>query len=82
MPIDLGEPSAPADPGARPRYAGRAVLLGVLGIALIVIGTMMVAMLQAPVVRPRVIVTGFVLIGVGLILLPLAWMGRRHRGPD
>lgn len=58
------------------------MLIGLLGVALIMIGIMLVAMLQAPVVRPRVIVTGFVLIAIGLVLLPIAWLRRRHAGPD
>jgi hypothetical protein len=57
------------------------MLIGVVGIALIMIGGMLVAMLQAPVVRPRVIVTGFVLIAAGMVLMVIAWLGRRHRGP-
>lgn len=81
MRCDLGDSPVDSDP-ARPRHAGRAVIVGVLGIALIMIGVMLVAMLQAPVVRPRVIVTGFVLIALGLALLPVAWLGRRHHGPD
>jgi hypothetical protein len=36
-------------------------------------------MLDAPVVRHRVIVTGFVLIAAGLLLLPVAWLGRNKK---
>jgi hypothetical protein len=75
---------APAQPDlpAPARHAGRAVLIGVLGIALIMIGGMLVAMLQAPVVRPRVIVTGFVLLASGFLLLSVAWRYRRSHVPD
>ena len=69
----------PFDPGPRPRHSGRAALLGVLGISLIMIGSMLVAMLQAPVVRPKVVVTGFVLIAVGFVLSLVAWLCR-HLG--
>jgi hypothetical protein len=39
-------------------------------------------MIQAPVARPRAVVAGFVLIAAGLVLLPVAWLGRRHSGSD
>lgn len=58
------------------------MLIGVLGIALIMIGGMLVAMLQAPVVRPRVIVTGFVLIAAGLVLMVIAWHFRQFHAPS
>jgi hypothetical protein len=67
---------------AGPRHSGRAALLGVLGIALIMIGSILIAMLQAPVVRPRVVATGFVLIPAGFVLLAIAWFARAHHGPD
>lgn len=51
-------------------------MIGVLGIALIMIGVMLVATLDAPVVRTRTVVSGFVLIAAGLVLLPIAWIGR------
>lgn len=51
-------------------------MIGVLGIALIMIGVMLVAMLDAPVVRTRAVVTGFVLIAAGLVLLRIAWVDR------
>jgi hypothetical protein len=76
--VDERNSMSPAPPeGAR--YAGWATLVGVLGIALIMIGIMLVAMLQATVVRPGVVITGFVLIGGGLALLPVAWRGRRPK---
>jgi hypothetical protein len=81
MPSDPPESPAPSDPTAGPRHSGRAALLGVLGIALMMIGSMLVAMLQAPVVRPRVVVTGFVLIPAGLVLSIVAWLCR-HPGPS
>jgi hypothetical protein len=58
------------------------VIVGVLGIALMLIGLMLIAMLQAPVVRPRIVITGFVLLGIGGALMPVAWLGRRHRESD
>lgn len=78
--MDPPEQSQPAGPDeARPnRHAGWAVLVGMLGAAFIMIGVVLVAMLQAPSVQRRAVVTGFVLIACGLLLLPLAWRGR-HR---
>ena len=76
---DPGDP--PTDPNRdRPRHPGWAVLVGLLGIVLVFIGAMLIAMLDAPVVRPRVIFTGFVLIVAGLLLLPVAWLGRHRNG--
>ena len=75
------QPLQQPDPHARPRHAGWAALVGVLGVAFVFIGAMLVAMLQAPVVRPRIIVTGAVLIAGGLVLLPVAWLGRRSSKP-
>lgn len=74
---DNRQPLQVPDPAARPRHAGWAALVAVLGIAFIFIGLMLLAMLQAPVVRPKIIVTGAVLIAGGLVLLPVAWLGRR-----
>lgn len=73
-------PPGPEKPIER-RYAGWAILLGVLGIGLIVIGVMLVALLQAPFEQSRAVVTGFVLLGLGSALLPVAWLGRRTGGP-
>ena len=74
------DPQPPStDREARPRQPGWAVLVGVLGVALFLIGAVLLAMLQAPVVRPRVIVTAWVLMASGIILLPVAWLGRRRR---
>ena len=52
------------------------MLTGVLGVACLMIGLIMLAMLQAPMVRERVIVTAVVFIAAGIILLPVAWMKR------
>ena len=71
------QPLQPPDPAARPRHAGWAALVAVLGVVFILTGVMLVAMLQAPVVRTRIVVTGVVLIAGGLVLLPVAWLGRR-----
>jgi len=67
------------DRNARPRQPGWAVLIGVLGVALFLIGAVLLAMLQAPVVRHRVIVTAWILMASGIILLPVAWLGRRKK---
>ncbi|HXE55725.1 MAG TPA: hypothetical protein VN541_22065 [Tepidisphaeraceae bacterium] len=73
------DPQPPrTDRNARPRQPGWAVLIGVLGVALFLIGAVLIAMLQAPVVRHRVIVTAWVLMASGIILLPVAWLGRRR----
>jgi hypothetical protein len=76
--VDERNSMSPAAPEGT-RYAGRAALVGVLGIALIMIGIMLVALLQAPVVWPGVIITGFVSIGGGLALLLVAWRGRHPK---
>jgi len=60
------------------RQPGWVLLLGVLGIALIVVGLMMVLMINAPVVKTRTIVIGAVLLGAGLVMLPLAWFLRNR----
>ena len=59
------------------RYAGWAIMVGVLGIGLILIGVMLIAMIQAPFEQSRTVVTGFVSLGLGAALLPVAWFGRR-----
>lgn len=69
------------EPAERPRHAGWAALVGVLGLVFVLIGAMLLAMLQAPVVRPKIIVTGAVLIAGGLVLLPVAWLGLRSSKP-
>jgi uncharacterized membrane protein HdeD (DUF308 family) len=71
-----------ANRAEHPRHPGWAVLVGVLGIVFVIIGVTLIGMSQAPVARPRVVVTGFVLIVAGLVLLPVAWLGRRHGGSD
>ena len=68
-----GEPQPPV------RQPGWVLLLGVLGIALIVVGLMMVLMINAPIVRWRTIIIGSVMLATGLVLLPLAWL-LRNRG--
>lgn len=52
-------------------------MVGVLGIGLILIGVMLIAMIQAPFEQSRAVVTGFVSLGLGAALLPVAWFGRR-----
>lgn len=87
MRTDPAEPTAapprcaPAGPADRPRHAGWAALAGMLGAAFLVMGVTLVAMLQAPVVRPRVVAAGLVLIAGGLVLLAVAWLGRRSSKP-
>ena len=66
-----------SSPNQRPRYPGWAALLVVLAVALLLIGAMLLGMMQAPVPRQRTIVTASVTIAAGLILLPIAWLGRR-----
>jgi hypothetical protein len=61
------------------RQPGWVLIVGMFGGACLFIGLMMIAMLQAPSVRPRVIVTACALIAAGIILLPVAWM-KRCRG--
>ena len=58
------------------RHPGWAARVGVLGIAFLLIGLVLVLMIQAPGVRHRVVVTGWVLIAAGALLLPVAWLGR------
>lgn len=80
MRSDLRElPPGPEKPIQR-RYAGWAILVGVLGVGLILMGVMLVALLQAPFGQSRAVVTGFVLLGLGAALLPVAWFGRRAGG--
>jgi len=55
------------------------VLCAMIGIACLIIGLMMLAMLQAPVVRPRVILTSLAFIAAGIMLVPIAWMKRARR---
>jgi predicted transcriptional regulator len=78
---ELRELPTPPKGSVERRYAGWAILAGVLGIALIMIGVMLVAMLQAPFAQPRVVVTGVVLLATGFALMPIAWLGRTHQGP-
>lgn len=66
----------------RRRYSGRAALVGVLGIAVILIGSMLVAMLDAPVLRLRAVIAGFVLIAAGIALLLVAWLSRVIKESD
>jgi uncharacterized membrane protein YdcZ (DUF606 family) len=75
------QPLVPPDPSTRPRHAGWAALVGVLGVVFVFTGMMLLATLQAPVVRPRIIITAAVLIAGGLVLLPVAWLGRRSSKP-
>lgn len=81
--MDPAEDQIPrrADVDAHPRHPGWAVLIGVLALVFVIIGVTLIAMMQAPVGRRRVVVTGFVLIAAGLVLLPVAWLGRHGRGP-
>jgi hypothetical protein len=69
----------PRDAPVPMRHSGWAALMAVLGIVFVMIGVMLVAMIQAPVVPPRIVVTGFALIAFGLLLLPVAWFGRRPK---
>jgi len=64
--------------GRRParRQPGWVLLTGVLGAACLMIGLIMLAMIQAPMVRQRVTVTAVVFIAAGIVLLPVAWMKR------
>jgi hypothetical protein len=61
------------------RQPGWVLLTGVLGAACLMIGLIMLAMIQAPAVRPQVIATAVVFIAAGVLLLPVAWMKRVHR---
>jgi len=55
------------------------VLCGMTGLACLMIGLMMFAMIQAPAVRHRVIVTSLAFIAAGLLLVPVAWLKRARR---
>jgi hypothetical protein len=68
--------SVPGEPG---RYAGWATLVGILGIAMMMIGIMLVAMAQAPAAPRRTVIGGFVMLASGFLLLVVAWLGRRPR---
>jgi len=74
LPISVSrEPREPV------RYAGWAMLVGVVGIAVMMIGIMLVAMAQAPSAPQRTVISGFVMLASGFLLLVVAWLGRRHR---
>lgn len=71
-----------SSPPTRPpsvRQPGWVLLLGVLGVACLMMGLIMLAMLQAPVVRWGVILTSRVYIAAGLVLFSVAWFNRRRR---
>ena len=78
---DDRRPLQPLDPAARPRHAGWAALVATLGAVFICTGAILIAMLQAPVVQPKIIVAAIVLMAGGLVLLPVAWLGRRSSKP-
>jgi hypothetical protein len=61
------------------RYSGWALLVGVAGIAVMMIGIMLIAMVQAPAAPHRTVISGFVMLASGFLLLVVAWLGRRHR---
>jgi hypothetical protein len=61
------------------RQPGWVLLTGVLGASCLMIGLIMLAMLQAPAVRPKVIATSVVFIAAGILLLPVVWMKRVRR---
>jgi hypothetical protein len=61
------------------RYSGWALLLGLLGVCLLLIGFVLGAMLQAPVVPPHTVLISIALIGSGIILLVIAWLGRSRQ---
>jgi hypothetical protein len=76
----------PVSPLANSRSQGRrqpgwVVIVAMFGAACIIIGLMLLAMIQAPAVRPRVWMTGCGFLIAGVILLPIAWM-RRVRRPS
>ena len=81
MPSDdrpqIGETSKPTR-----RHAGWAVLVGTLGVACLIIGLVLVGMIRAPAVRHPVVTTAYAFIAAGLLLVPLAWLGRRPRDPE
>lgn len=60
------------------RQPGWVVLVGVLATACLVIGLLMLAMLQAPVLRRGVIVTGCAFVTAGVLLMLVAWFSRRR----
>ena len=55
------------------------MLVGVVGIATMMIGVMLIAMAQAPAAPQRTVISGFVMLASGFLLLVVAWLGRRHR---
>ena len=59
------------------RYAGWSLLTGVVAIAVVMIGIMLIALAQAPAAPHRAVIGGFVMCATGFLLLVIAWLGRR-----
>lgn len=74
------EPESEITPATYPvRQPGWAVLVAIVGGACLFIGVILMAMLQAPSVRQRVILTACAFLLAGIVLLPIAWMKRARR---
>jgi hypothetical protein len=61
----------------RVRQPGWVALLFVLAIACLMIGGMLLGMMQAPVFPRKLVAVGWVCLALGLVLIPIAWAGRR-----
>ena len=66
--------------GERPRLRqpGWVALLFVLAIACLTIGGMLLGMMQAPIFPRKLVAVGWICMAVGLVLIPIAWSGRRR----
>ena len=58
---------------------GWVVLLFVLAIACLTIGCMLLGMMQAPIFPRKLVAVGCVCVAVGLVLISVAWAGRRRQ---
>ena len=61
------------------RQPGWVALLFVVAIACLMIGGMLLGMMQAPVFPRKLIAVGWACLAVGLVLIPIAWAGRRQK---
>jgi hypothetical protein len=60
------------------RQPGWVALLFVLAIACLMIGGMLLGMMQAPIFPRKLVVVGWVCLVVGLVMISVAWAGRRR----
>lgn len=77
VPMVRSDEDMESGPDARLRQPGWVALLIVLAASCLMMGAVLLGMLEAPVVPHKVIAAACVCIALGLVLIPVAWMGRR-----